>query len=912
MKRLLAASVNSPRLTLAVMLAITVALGAFAPHIRVSNSVEALLPSDDPGLDYYREIEKDFGRDEFIVVALFADDVFALPTLAKVDELSKRLADLDGVREVVSITTARGAHMTDFGLSIGPLMEKLPQNPEEAAALRDNIRANPLYGKSLVSEDGRATGISVLFDAMTDEEFLDKGIEEQIRALVKEYEGPEEMAMTGVPTIKVNGARKLQEDRRTFTPLSVGLIIIVLFLSFRTIRGVAVPMVPVAVGAVWTTGLMVIAGESIGIGTVILTPLLLAVGVAYSIHVVSRYYDEVRPDRTPREVVTATLDHVWVPTGIAALTTVLGFGTLGFSSIPATRSLGIYASFGISAIFLASITAVPALLVLLPLPKTSGEAERPKPGRVTELVAQLGAQLIRRRGLILAVSLTAVLVSAWGATRIQVETDFLTFFSPQSVIRQDYDRIADTLAGTQPLFVVVQGKEAQAMSRFETLQAMHDLQVFMEKHPKVDQTISLVDYLFVVRKALDPEITSRAPQSQQEVAQVLLLIDPTELRPVVTPNFVRANIVVRTRLSASGELRSFVESVEKFAADRFIGSVSVKPTGGVVLLNRSADTLARGQVISLLQIVAVLLVILSILFLSIRVGLLSLVPNVVPIAMLFGIMGWFGVSLNVSTSMIAAIAIGIAVDDTIHFLNCFNGALRDTGNQEEAVVSTMRVVGQPIVFTSIALAVGFLILPLSNFQPIKDFGFLSATVMMLALFGDLFVLPAVITVTKIITLWDLMFLKLGPEPERQIPVFAGLRPLQAKIVVLMGRLESAEAGAFITRFGEVKPELYVLLSGHADVRREGGPVIRTLGRGDVVGEMGLVRESPRTADVIASEHLEYLALDRRFLARLRWRYPRIAATVFLNLTRILSDRLESTTDSLVGSWREASPAGKSG
>jgi predicted RND superfamily exporter protein len=634
---------------------------------------------------------------------------------------------------------------------------------------------------------------------------------------------------------------------------------------------------------------MVLTGESIGIGTVILTPLLLAVGVAYSIHVVSRYYDEVRPGRTPREVVTATLDHVWVPTGIAAMTTVLGFGTLAFNSIPATRSLGIYASFGIAAIFLASITAVPALLVLLPLPKSTGEEEGPKPGRVTELVAQLGAQLIRRRGLILGVSLAAVCVSALGATRIQVETDFLTFFSPQSVIRQDYDRIADTLAGTQPLFVVVEGKEAQSMSRFETLQAMHDLQVFMEAQPKVDQTI-----------------------------QVLLLIDPTELRPVVTPNFARANIVVRTRLSASSELRAFVESVEEFAADRFRGSVTVHPTGGVVLLNRSSDALARGQVLGLLQIVAVLLVILSILFLSIRVGLLSLVPNIVPIAMLFGIMGWFGVSLNVSTSMIAAIAIGIAVDDTIHFLNTFNGELRNRGNQEEAVVGTMRVVGQPIVFTSVALAVGFLILPLSNFQPIKDFGILSATVMVLALFGDLFVLPAVITVTKVITLWDLMFLKLGPEPERQIPVFAGLRPFQAKIVVLMGRLEAADAGAFITRFGEVKAELYVLLSGHADVRREGGPVIRTLGRGDVVGEMGLVRESPRTADVIASEHLDYLTLDRRFLARLRRRYPRIAATVFLNLTRILSDRLESTTDTLVGSWRGspqgggAAPGGKTG
>jgi CRP-like cAMP-binding protein len=142
---------------------------------------------------------------------------------------------------------------------------------------------------------------------------------------------------------------------------------------------------------------------------------------------------------------------------------------------------------------------------------------------------------------------------------------------------------------------------------------------------------------------------------------------------------------------------------------------------------------------------------------------------------------------------------------------------------------------------------------------------------------------------------------LGPQPQKEIPLFADLRPFQARIVVLMARLASAAPGTLITRRGEVKEELYVLLNGRVDVRpREGEQVIRSLGRGEVIGEMGLVRQRPRSADVVVAERTEYLVLDGGFLMRIRRRYPRIAATVFLNLTRILSDRLENTTDRLAG------------
>jgi hypothetical protein len=273
-----------------------------------------------------------------------------------------------------------------------------------------------------------------------------------------------------------------------------------------------------------------------------------------------------------------------------------------------------------------------------------------------------------------------------------------------------------------------------------------------------------------------------------------------------------------------------------------------------------------------------------------------MVPNVLPIIVLFGLMGWAGITLNISTSMIAVIAIGIAVDDTIHYFSEFNVQLRATGDQERAILNVVRTVGKPIVYSALALIAGFAIVCLSNFQPIRHFGFLASATMIVDLVAELLITPAIVMSTTIITIWDLLYLKLGPEPEKEIPLFRGLRPLQAKIVVLMARLASATPGTFITRRGEMKPELYVLLSGCVEVRPSAnGPVIDQLCRGAVIGEMGLVRQRPRSADAVCTAPTEYLVLDGGFLERLQRRHPRIAAKVFLNLTRILSDRLESTT-----------------
>ena len=889
---------RAPRLTLAGLAAITLLLGLFAARLRIDAAVENLLPQDDPDRRYYEIVKAIFGSEEATVVGVFGD-VFSPDTLATIDHLSRQFAALDGVREVISLTTVKGVASDEMGLRIGPLLTEVPRTAEAAAAFKARVLADPLYVGNLVNAAGDATTILVLYQPLTDKALLARDLEGQVRRAVAAAGDPVRFAITGAQTLKLSGAKLMRQDLLRFVPLSLGLVILVLILEFRTVRGVVLPLACVVAGTVWTTGVMVLCGSDINFGTLILPPLLMAIGIAYAIHVLSRYYVEVASGNPREAVVAATMAHVRLPVLVAWLTTVVSCATLIFNPIHAIRDFGVYSVVGITAIFALSLIFIPAALLVLPHRRTSVEALVDERDRVATVVDAIGRWAVAHRRPVLVGGIVLCALSLWGASRIRVETDYLRFFGRGSVLRRDNERIAKTLGGTQPIYVSIEGDGPGSMTRLDVLAAMRDLQQFVREQPGVDGSLSLADYVAIMQGALNPGRGRALPDNQNDVDQLLLFVNPTDVAPVVSRDFGRANIIVRTRLSRSSEVGALVDHIATYAQSRFRRGIETRATGSMVLLNRSADDLARGQVSGLWQVLAMLLLIMSVSFLSLRAGLLSLVPNVIPIIVLFGIMGWAGISLNISTSMIAVIAIGIAVDDTIHYFSEFNVQLRATGNQERAIRNVVRTVGKPIVYSALALTAGFAVTCLSNFQPIRHFGILSSATVAIGLVAELLITPALVMSTSIITLWDLLFLKLGPEPEKQIPLFAGLRPFQAKIVVLMGRLAAAAPGERITRRGEHKSELYVLLDGHADVRHSPGEtVIRTVGRGDVIGEMALVRDRPRSADVVVSQPSEYLVLDRGFLDRLQRRHPRIAAQVFRNLSRILSDRLEDTTDQL--------------
>jgi len=895
---------RAPRFTLAVIAVLTLVFGYFARSITVESSVENLLPADDPDRLYYHDVRQVFGSEEATLVALFTDNVFTPETLAKVDRLSSQLGAIKGVREVISISTVKGVEVGDMGLRVGTLMHELPKTPAEVDAFRARVLEEPLYVGNLVSADATATGILVLFDNMSDEEFVRRDIDTQINILVNQARGPEQIALTGLQTLKIMGTDMMRQDLVRYLPLSLLVIACVLIWAFRRVRGVLLPLAAVLVGIIWTAGFIVLSGGSISMGSLVLPPLLVAVGIAYAVPLVSRYYGGLSTGRPRREVVRAAVEALRLPLAIAAFSTVLGFVTLACNSTRAISDFGLYAVFGVATMYFVTLGLVPASLMLLPDTRPLRRDYHRVIGWCIERTSQWAAT--HRRAVLLAAGIASA-IALTGAMRVHVRTDYLSFFNPASAVRIDSSRIADKLGGTQPIYVVVDGDAPQAISRLETLAATRDLQDFIMQQPGVESALSLVDYVAIAQKALNPDAKTRIPASQGDLSQLLLFLDPADVKPVVTSDYSRANIIVRSQLSGDMDVGAFSRAIEEYGRTRFRQGLGVHVTGVIALLNRSADALAHGHLAGLWQMLLVLLLLMSLLFLSLRAGLLSLVPIVMPIALLFGIMGWAGINLNISTCMIAVIAIGITVANTIHYLNTLNAEIHRAGSEVVALRNVSRSVGEPIFFASMTLAAGFAVLCLSSFPPIRHFSLLAAVTMVMALVADLLVTPALTMTTRLITLWDLLYVKLGPQPHREIPLFEGLRPFQARMVVLMSHFASAVPGTLLTKRGELKSELYILLTGRVEVRRrEGERVIRRMGRGEVIGEMGLVRDRPRSADLTVSEPTEYLVLDGAAVSRIRRRYPRIAATVMLNLTRILSDRLDDTTEQLATATGERS------
>jgi hypothetical protein len=434
------------------------------------------------------------------------------------------------------------------------------------------------------------------------------------------------------------------------------------------------------------------------------------------------------------------------------------------------------------------------------------------------------------------------------------------------------------------------------------------LQIFLESLPGIDKVISFVDYCEMIEKGLQaiPTEDGTPPTEEQKtfwenpdqlegVLQIIFL-NNTSFTNVVDSNFARSNMIVRTSLARPSEITATVEQIRAFASEHFPPEVKVHPTGNLILNTRTVNGLFSGEMQSLGLTVTVIFAIMSLMFLSVRIGIVAMIPNVFPIVVFFGLMGVTGIVLSISTSIIASIALGLAVDDTIHIMDRLSTEKRRAADQEQALIDTLSSVGKPALYYSLLLCLSFLSFCLSVFVPIQEFGLLSAITIIVGLAAEVVFLPALLAASPVITIWDLLYLKLGRDPHKTIRLFEGLRPFQAKIVTLMGELKSFARGETIIRQGEMGNEMYVMITGKADVTIDAQQTSKHVGemtRGDVFGEMGLIRHHERTANVVATEDVEVLAVNEQFLTRVKRRYPRIATELFFNLSKILSDRLES-------------------
>ena len=908
--------VRHPLVSVVANLLVTAVLGFYASKIRIESTIESVLPAGDPEVNFYSEVRNTFGSDEVGVIGVQARDLFAAQTLAKIARVTDAVANLEGVERVLSITNA----VDPAGDVFEPprLLPNIPPSAAEIEALKKKLRSTPLYGKNLVADDFSGAAINVFFKNLTDAQYHDLEIDAKIHQILADEHGT--LFYTGAAHVKQAAVEMMRHDLARFTPIALGLVVLVLWLSFWTIRGVVLPLVSVLFALVWTLGVIVLVGKAITLGTFILPPLLVVVGSSYGIHVMARYYEQVQAGAPPEELVVRAFQRVWLPLVVSALTMVIGFGSLMVNRITAIWDLGLFAVIGVVFLTITSLTLIPAALQLLRVEPRTARSGKTAP-RLSQLLGKLGEWDYASRRTILWGGVLIAALALTGLRLIRVDSDFLYYFDPRSEVRRDNEVINKEIVGSNPFYLVLEGNGPGVMKRWEVLKLIKDLQAYLVTLPGITSSISLVDYLELLEAGLSksggadivvdegghivpPEAKKTFWEDPASLAPVLSMVStsPTTFKSIVTQDFRRANVLVRTNLSGSRRIEETLALIKAYIAKHFPADVKVHPTGNLVLLSGSTSDIVTGQIESLSLALGVIFVVMALMFLSIKVGFLVILPNVLPIVIFFGVMGWLGILLNIGTSLIAAIALGIAVDSTIHYMARLNLELHGEVEQKAALVRALQTVGAPIIYTTVALFFGFLTFAFSSFVPIQSFGILTGITMVTALGANLVLLPAVLATTKIITLWDLIGVKLGEDPARTIPLFAGLRPNEARIVVLMGQIKRFTPGELIVRQGDVGNEMYVIIQGHTQVFAGAGTerkYILDMQRGEVFGEMALVRHNPRTADVVAKDPVEVLAVDQRFLERLQRRYPRIASKVFLNLTRIVSDRLQRMTERYV-------------
>jgi hypothetical protein len=381
------------------------------------------------------------------------------------------------------------------------------------------------------------------------------------------------------------------------------------------------------------------------------------------------------------------------------------------------------------------------------------------------------------------------------------------------------------------------------------------------------------------------------------------MLEGPELAKFLDFDASAANIVVRHNVTGSGDLSALLRRIDAWTAAHVPSHISVRPTGEAILFNNASDFMAINELTSFTWTFLIIGVIHALLFMSIKAGALSLVPNVVPILFNYGLMGLLGIPLNTGNALIATIAIGIAVDDTVHHMVTYNRQLNLHHDQTKAMFNTLRAQGRPIIYVSLALAAGFVTLSVSNFVPTVHFGLLAAGVMLMAMLGELMLTPILMYSTRLVTLWDLIQTRMDPAVVRAAPLLRGLTRWEARKVVVLGRLDAVAAGDYVVRKGERGTEVYMVVSGRVRVsdRLPDGTekILTRLEPGAVFGEMALVSQEPRSASVVAETAVEVLRLDVEAFELIRRRFPFTGAKLFRNLARVLALRLRHTSTMLV-------------
>ena len=736
---------SSPRrvAVASILLLLTAVLSWFALSLRVDPGVESVIPSSGGDLRRLREFNRLFGSDEVILVALHSNHLFTRAGLESIERLTREAGGLPHVARVLSPTNVRDLD----GDELGPVT-RIPYEEVQAGALAPEelgkrLAAHPQYGGLLVSADARTAAVVLDVERVEGDPAYRGDLVRRVRALADRPGAGVTAYVAGIPVEKADVADSVRREQRIFAPLIFALLMAMMAGLYRHPTGVIVPMSVVALSLIWTLGLYAMAGRALNPIASLMTPVVLVVSVVGSVHLM-HYYLAARAEGL---ACAASLERALalsrVPCLNDAVTTAIGFSSLVLLPIPALRDFGLFTAAGVMIAYFLTMTLAPLLIHSLP-DFPPGIAESFRPGSI-ERSLKTTVSWIGRHPVAASVASVAVLaISVAGIARVRVETDLIRALRPTSPLYRATTFVDDHLTGVNSLEIVVAGVPPDDP---EGLRRVDRFAREIRKLPGVRKVTGLPDLFSRVNRAFHAgdgafEKLPEGPGARDDLNDFRDLLRreaPAELARVLSPDGRRLRLAARVKALDTASSQELFRKIRRAA--RSAGLPGVELTGNFVMLSNMSTSLVRNQVRGLLPALALILAAMAVQFRSVRLGLLSAIPSGAPILMTYGLMGWAGIPLSVPTAMIACIAIGMTVDNTIHLLARFREGFAQSADYLAALAAMVDSSGRAVVFSTVTVALGFWVGVFSSFLPSVHFAVLTGVALLLGLACQVVLLP---------------------------------------------------------------------------------------------------------------------------------------------------------------------------
>ena len=726
---------------ISVSVALAVGLGLLIPSSETDPDIRNYIPRNLPSRVTNDSIEKEFGVQDMIIV-LFTDSTILKPgDLRQVKEVDRALSRMEGVGAVNSIFTSRKIEGSDGMMVVDPLIDRIPETAEEMETLRQDILTNRFARDIVVSSDMTAAAITGTINSTVPEyETLTR-----VDSVINAQQGDAQILTGGLPYIRqfING--DVNHDAMILIPIALLIMLTVLKLSLGDWRSVLIPFTVVILSTVITMGMIPLLGWKFSIIMSLAPIILISVANNYGIYMVSRYQELSRSDLpvTGKEMVRSITGSLNMPILFSGLTTIAGLlGLLTHSIIPA-RQVGILAASGVSLALAMSLLLIPALIYMQHTP-----GRKPRPPRsvkndlISRALAKTSSVVIRRPGRVLLVSLVLTLLVGTGMVFLKIDTNQENFFPHKHPVRKASEIINSKFGGSQTISVMISGdiKDPVLMYRID------DLTQHLNGSEGVGGVFSISDVVREMSKALyEPteEGYDMIPSSGAAIAQMFELYNmsgnPDDFKQLMNFENTKAHLLVRLSKPDNKIVRNLRDDIKSFTAD-FPARVT---TGGyAIIMIDFAQKIINGQVSSLAFALIIVLILLAIIFRSLKGGLIGSIPLAASILIQFGVMGLTGVAIDAATALLSSIMIGVGVDFTIQFLWRYKNELRKGGTRQEAISETYRTTGRSIVINGLSVMAGFSATFFSGFLSIRFFGYLTLLAIGSCLIYAIIVMPA--------------------------------------------------------------------------------------------------------------------------------------------------------------------------